>query len=77
VVGNFGDEFVDPDRPYCSCGNFFFHVRHGKDELCYHILGCRMAAETGRLDVVKFDDEEFQPFFRAMFSDVYRMIDSE
>jgi predicted nucleic acid-binding Zn finger protein len=33
VVGRLGDEFIDPDKPYCSCSNFFFRVLRGTEDI--------------------------------------------
>jgi len=74
VVGRLGDEFVDSNRPYCSCSNFFFRVLGGREETCYHLLSYRMAAETDKLDVVKFSDEEYGAYFAAMVRDVFEVL---
>jgi predicted nucleic acid-binding Zn finger protein len=70
VVGSNGDEFIDPEKPYCSCSNFFFRVMSGKVEYCYHLLGYRIALEARRIDQVTFSDEEYIQFFRAVAADV-------
>ena len=74
VVGRLGDEFIDPDRPYCSCSNFFFRVLGGREETCYHLLSYRIASETGRLDVVKFSDEEYGAYLTAAVRDVFEVL---
>ena len=74
VVGRLGDEFIDPDRPYCSCSNFFFRVLRGREELCYHLLSYRIASETGKLDIVKFSDEEYGGYFAATVRDVFEVL---
>ena len=43
VVGRSGDEFIDPEKPFCSCRHFFFRVLGGKDPTCYHLLAYEMA----------------------------------
>jgi predicted nucleic acid-binding Zn finger protein len=70
VVGSGGDEFIDPEKPYCSCGNFFFRVMGGKREYCYHILGYKMALEAGKIEKITFEDEEYSDFFRIVTIDV-------
>jgi predicted nucleic acid-binding Zn finger protein len=70
VVGSGGDEFIDPEKPYCSCSNFFFRVMDGKRENCYHILSYKMALEVGRIEEIIFDDEEYSDFLRTMTLDV-------
>ena len=74
VVGRLGDEFIDPDKPYCSCSNFFFRVLGGREETCYHLLSYRMAAKTGKLDVVKFSDEEYGAYLTATVRDVFEVL---
>ena len=74
VVGRLGDEFIDPEKPYCSCSNFFFRVLGGREEICYHLLSYRMAAETGKLDVVKFSDEEYGAYLTATVRDVFEVL---
>ena len=74
VVGRLGDEFIDPDRPYCSCSNFFFRVLGGREETCYHLLSYRIAAEAGKLDVVKFSDEEYGAYLAATVRDVFEVL---
>ena len=74
VVGRLGDEFIDPDRPYCSCSNFFFHVLGGREETCYHLLSYRIASKIGKLDVVKFSDEEYGGYFAAIARDVFEVL---
>ncbi len=74
VVGNAGDEFIDPDKPYCSCSHFFFRVLTGKDETCYHLLSHRMASAAGRVDVNKFSDDEYGQVLRALVADVFNVI---
>jgi predicted nucleic acid-binding Zn finger protein len=74
VVGRLGDEFIDPDKPYCSCSNFFFRVLGGREETCYHLLSYRIAAETGKLDVVKFSDEEYGAYLAATVRDVFEVL---
>jgi predicted nucleic acid-binding Zn finger protein len=74
VVGRFGDEFIDPEKPYCSCSNFFFNVARGKDELCYHLLSHRMASRLGKVDVVEFSDEEYDQYITAVARDVFEVL---
>jgi len=75
VVGRLGDEFIDPERPYCSCSNFFFKVLSGKEELCYHLLSYKIAANTSKVDVVQFSDEEYAAYLAAAIGDVFEVLD--
>ena len=75
VVGNLGDEFIDPERPYCSCSHFYFRVLGGKDKLCYHLLSYKIASLTGRVEITRFADEEYGPVLRAIIGDVFSVLD--
>lgn len=74
VIGRFGDEFIDPAKPYCSCSDFFFRVARGREETCYHLLSYRIAAKTGRVDVVKFSDDEYSQYLVAVVRDVFEVL---
>ena len=74
VVGTLGDEFIDPEKPYCSCSNFFFCVTYGREEICYHLLSYRIAAKTGRVVVVEFSDDEYDEYSSAIVTDVFEIL---
>lgn len=74
VVGTLGDEFVDPDRPYCSCSNFYFRVIGGREEICYHLLSYKIARKTGRIDVIEFSDDEYESYYSATVLDVFDVL---
>lgn len=74
VVGRLGDEFVDPEGPYCSCSNFYFQVQSGREETCYHLLSYEIAIKTGRSEIIEFDDEEYGPYFVAVVRDVFEVL---
>ncbi|MDA4125886.1 MAG: hypothetical protein OK452_01605 [Thaumarchaeota archaeon] len=74
VVGRLGDEFIDPEKPYCSCSNFFFRVLGGREGTCYHLLSHKIAAKTGKIDVVEFSDEEYGPYLVATIRDVFEVL---
>ena len=74
VVGRLGDEFIDPEKPYCSCSNFFFRVLGGREETCYHLLSYRIARKTGRVDVLEFADEEYGQYLTATIRDVFEVL---
>lgn len=75
VVGKMGDEFIDPEKPYCSCSNFFFKVLSGKDDLCYHLLSYKIAVKADRVDVIEFSDEEYPGYLAATIGDVSQVLD--
>lgn len=70
VVGRNGDEFVDPDRPFCSCESYFYGVLSDKVEYCYHILSYKIADGSGLVQEVRFDDEEYDDFMRLLVLDI-------
>ena len=74
VVGRLGDEFVDPDKPYCSCSNFFFQVLGGREATCYHLLSYNIASKVGKLDVIEFSDDEYGAYFAAAVRDVFEVL---
>ncbi len=74
VVGRLGDEFIDPEKPYCSCSNFFFRVLGGREETCYHLLSYIVATKLGKVDVVEFSDEEYGPYLAATVRDVFEVL---
>jgi len=74
VVGRLGDEFIDPEKPYCSCSNFYFRVLNGREETCYHLLSYKVAAKLGKIDLVEFSDEEYGPYLTATIGDVFEVI---
>lgn len=74
VVGRFGDEFVDPERPYCSCSNFYFRVLGGREETCYHLISYKVAAKFGKVEVIEFSDDEYGPYLSATVQDVFDVL---
>jgi predicted nucleic acid-binding Zn finger protein len=74
VVGRLGDEFIDPERPYCSCSNFYFRALGGREEVCYHLLSYKIAAKAGKIDVVDFSDDEYGPYLVATIRDVFQVL---
>jgi predicted nucleic acid-binding Zn finger protein len=74
VVGNLADEFIDPEKPYCSCSNFFFRVLGGKDETCYHLLSYKIASRAGMVETTEFKDDEYGPVMKAIVGDVFSVL---
>jgi len=72
VVGRSGEEFIDPERPFCTCKQFFFRVLGGKAETCYHLLGYEIARDAQLFDEIRFDDEEFGDFLRLLTFDLLK-----
>ncbi|HEV2390626.1 MAG TPA: hypothetical protein VGS04_07880 [Nitrososphaerales archaeon] len=72
VVGSNADEFIDPEKPFCSCESYFYGVLSTKVKYCYHLLSYKIADESGLIQEVRFDDEEYDAFMRLLASDVLR-----
>ncbi len=72
VVGSNADEFIEPEKSFCSCESYFYSVLSGKAKYCYHILSYKIADEGGLIREVRFDDEEYDTFMRLLASDVLR-----
>ena len=70
VVGKNGDEFVDPEKPFCSCRHFFFRVLGGRDSTCYHLLALEMSTKADDTDEIEMHDEEFGTFLQLLASDL-------
>jgi predicted nucleic acid-binding Zn finger protein len=70
VVGRSGDEFIDPEKPFCSCQHFFFSVLGGRDQTCYHLLANSIATQTHRYAETEFHDEEFTYFLKLLSYDL-------
>ncbi len=75
VVGRLGDEFIDPEKPYCSCSNFFFRVLGGREETCYHLLSYKIASEVGKVDKTEFRDEEYRQYLVEAVNDVFDVLE--
>ena len=70
VVGSNADEFIDPDRWFCSCESYFYGVLGNKVNQCYHLLSYEIATESGLVREVEFGDEEYDGFLRLLAGDV-------
>jgi predicted nucleic acid-binding Zn finger protein len=72
VVGRNADEFIDPDKSFCSCESYFYGVLSTKVKYCYHILSYKIAEESGLIREVRFDDDEYDTFMQLLASDVLK-----
>jgi predicted nucleic acid-binding Zn finger protein len=70
VVGRNGDEFVDPEKGFCSCESYFYGVLSAKVSYCYHILSFKIADESKLVEEIRFDDEECDTFMRLLVLDI-------
>jgi predicted nucleic acid-binding Zn finger protein len=71
-VGRNGDDFIDPENPFCSCESYFYNVLSGKAKYCYHILSYKIAEESGLINEVRLDDEEYDTFLKLLITDIMR-----
>jgi predicted nucleic acid-binding Zn finger protein len=70
VVGSNADEFIDPEKSFCSCESYFYGVLSAKVKHCYHILSFKIADESELIREVRFDDQEYDMFMRLLALDV-------
>jgi len=68
VVGKDNEYWADPELGYCSCKDFYFTTLSGGDE-CYHLKSIRKAVEENRFTAMKFADNEYVEFLRAIAED--------
>ena len=72
VVGSNADEFIDPDKSFCSCESYYYGVLGAKVSYCYHILSYKIADASGLIQEIRFDDEEYDAFMAVLASDVLK-----
>jgi len=72
VVGREGDQLVDDSQPYCSCGHFYYRVLSHKDDICYHLLGLKIAKKMQKFDVIEFQDAEYPSLLESILKDIMK-----
>ena len=70
VVGKQDEHWVDISLRFCSCSAFYFTTTRGAEPDCYHLKSSRIASGAGTIDVIRFDDEEFDGFVRALLHEM-------
>ena len=61
--------WLDLDNNYCSCKGYYY--RYMKDDkLCYHLEALKVAIKEDKLDVIIFDDDEYEQFVRLLIKDM-------
>lgn len=75
VVGKDREYWVDPEDNFCSCEDYYFKALSGKEE-CYHLQVIGIAREKKLLDVIEFNDEEYEPFLSALINDMFLSVKS-
>lgn len=65
VVGKKNEHWLDPDLGFCSCEDFYYNALDTSGK-CYHLKAVSSAIENGKIETVKFSDEEFEGFIGAL-----------
>lgn len=73
VVGKEGDQLVDDSQPFCSCRHFYYKVLSEKDDICYHILGLKMARQINSYGIIEFKDSEYSSFLELLLRDIVKL----
>lgn len=70
VVGKQDEHWVDIGLRFCSCSGFYFATTRGAMPDCYHLKSSRIASGEGTIDVIRFDDAEFDGFVHALLHEM-------
>jgi predicted nucleic acid-binding Zn finger protein len=76
VVGKDREYWVDPEDNFCSCEDYYFKTLSGK-ERCYHLQIIDIAKEKKLVDVIEFNDDEYESFLKALINDMFLSIRKE
>lgn len=71
VVGRETEELIDPEKMFCSCKDFFYRAISRK-ESCYHLIAYSIAKEEGHIETIKFSDDEYHSFVKALLEDLLK-----
>jgi predicted nucleic acid-binding Zn finger protein len=69
VVGKENEHWLDLDLDYCSCEDYYYNAME-KGRQCYHILAVRTAIAQGKVEIITFQDSEFENFISALVQDL-------
>ena len=69
VVGKDREYWVDPEESFCSCEDYYFQTLSGKEK-CYHLQVIDVAKEKELVDIIEFNDEEYDSFLKALINDM-------
>jgi predicted nucleic acid-binding Zn finger protein len=72
VVGTKGDQLINESQPYCSCRHFHYRVLSDKDDICYHLLGVKMARQVNSYESIDFNDFEYHLFLKFLITDIFK-----
>jgi predicted nucleic acid-binding Zn finger protein len=69
VVGKENEHWLDLNLGYCSCEDYFYNAME-KGRQCYHLSAVKTAIEQDKIEVIKFQDSEFESFIFALVQDL-------
>jgi len=69
VVGKENEHWLDLDLGYCSCEDYFYNAME-KGRQCYHLNAVKTAIEQNKIEVITFQDSEFESFILALIQDL-------
>lgn len=69
IVGKGKEHWLDPSLEFCSCPGFYFGKINRKNE-CYHLESVKIAKKEGKVETIKFSDDEFEDFMSALILDL-------
>ena len=68
VVGKENEHWLDLNLGYCSCEDYYYNALE-KGRQCYHLNAVKAAMEQDGVEVIKFQDFEFESFIFALLQD--------
>jgi len=69
VVGKENEHWLDLELGYCSCEDYFYNaIERGRE--CYHLKSVRAAKEQDKVEMIEFEDSEFEGFIGALVQDL-------
>ena len=69
VVGKENEHWLDLDLGYCSCEDYYYNAMEN-DRECYHLKSVKVAKEQNKVELIKFEDSEFESFIAALVQDL-------
>lgn len=69
VVGKENEHWLDLNLGYCSCEDYYYNAME-KGRHCYHLNAIKAAMEQDKVEVIKFQDSEFESFISALVQDL-------
>ena len=69
IVGKEKEYWLEPDLDFCSCESFYFNTVDNKKG-CYHLESLRLAEKEGKIELIKFSDEEYADFIAGLIADL-------